>query len=148
MRGSHWSSIGKKVEKYLMLTLCKLYNVENKYFDYSFFVKKKEKKIDREVDFYLINNNKKYSCEVKLMGKGNPESADAIIARDSQIFIADTLSEQNKNQCDKLGINWVSLHEKEGFRKFEFILMKLKIPYINFQGDLDNTLLSILNKLL
>ena len=36
------------------------------------------------------------------MGKGNPESADAIIARNTNVFVADTLSTQNKNQCDEL----------------------------------------------
>jgi hypothetical protein len=38
-----------------------------------------------------LNNGKEYLCEVKLTGKGNPESADVIIARDSNIFVADTL---------------------------------------------------------
>ncbi|MBI5682045.1 MAG: CfrBI family restriction endonuclease [Deltaproteobacteria bacterium] len=32
------------------------------------------------------------------MGKCNPESADAVIARDSKVFIADKLSETNKRQ--------------------------------------------------
>ena len=38
----------------------------------------------REVDFYLIGKKpeKRYRCEVKLMGKGNPEGADVIHARD------------------------------------------------------------------
>ena len=49
----------------------------------------------REVDFYLINDDKFYRCEVKLMGKGNPESADAIFARESSIFVADKLSDLN-----------------------------------------------------
>ena len=38
------------------------------------------------------------------MGQGNPESADAIIARDSDLFVADTLSQQNKDQCDERDI--------------------------------------------
>ena len=56
---------------------------------------------EREIDFYLVNNNQNYKCEVKLMGKGNPESADAVIARDSKIFVADKISDLNKNQLDK-----------------------------------------------
>ena len=43
------------------------------------------------------------------MGKGNPESADVVIARDSNIFIADTLSKQNKAQLNSLGIK-IMLH--------------------------------------
>ena len=87
-----------------MLVLCKLYSVDEKYYNASHFVKDRGKKVDREVDFYLINEGKEYLCEVKLMGKGNPEGADAIIARNTDIFVADTLSQQNKNQCDQLGI--------------------------------------------
>ncbi len=36
---------------------------------------------EREIDFYLINNGENFRCEVKLMSKCNPESADAFIAR-------------------------------------------------------------------
>ncbi|MBQ9486337.1 MAG: hypothetical protein IJU91_00850 [Selenomonadaceae bacterium] len=32
------------------------------------------------------------------MGKDNPESFSAVIARNSDVFIADTLSFQNKNR--------------------------------------------------
>ncbi len=48
---------------------------------------------DREVDFKLYNKDrsKVYRVEVKLMSKDNPESADAVIARDTDIFIAYTL---------------------------------------------------------
>ena len=31
---------------------------------------------EREIDFYLTDKSKDFLCEVKLMGKGNPESAD------------------------------------------------------------------------
>ncbi len=32
---------------------------------------------------YNVDKTKEYRVEVKLMGKGNPEFADAVIARDS-----------------------------------------------------------------
>ncbi|MDR0391237.1 MAG: CfrBI family restriction endonuclease [Planctomycetaceae bacterium] len=147
LRGGLWSTAGKRAEKYLMLALCKLYKVDNKYFDASHFVKNKGKKVDREVDFYLLNNGNEYLCEVKLMGKGNPESADAVIARDTNIFIADTLSQQNKNQLEKLNINWVALREPEGFRRFKSVLDKLNIPHKDFKDDLDETLNMILSEL-
>ena len=63
----------------------------------------------REVDFDLKNGNEKFRCEVKLMGKGNPESADAVIARDSKVFVADKLSDLNKEQLDERGVEWVEL---------------------------------------
>ncbi|MDR2058457.1 MAG: hypothetical protein LBP83_09315 [Dysgonamonadaceae bacterium] len=48
-------------------------------------------KVDREIDFYLLSNGKEYLWEVKLMGKGDPESVDAIIVRNSNVFVANTL---------------------------------------------------------
>jgi hypothetical protein len=147
LRGGLWSTAGKSAEKYLMLTLCKLYKVDEKYYDASHFVKDKGKKVDREIDFYLLNNGNEYLCEVKLMGKGNPESADAVIARDTNVFIADTLSQQNKNQCEKLNINWFALREPEGFRRFKSVLEKLTIPHKDFKGNLDETLNTILSEL-
>jgi len=148
LRGGLWSTAGKSVEKCLMLVLCKLYSVDEKYYNASHFVKDRGKKVDREVDFYLLNEGKEYLCEVKLMGKGNPESADAIIARDTDIFVADTLSQQNKNQCDKLGIIWIALRDKDGYKKFKLALEKLNIPHKNYNGVLENDLQNILEKLI
>jgi len=148
LRGGLWSTAGKSAEKYLMLTLCRLYQVSENNYDASHFVKDKGKKVDREIDFYLLNNGKEYLCEVKLMGKGNPESADAIIARDTNVFVADTLSQQNKNQCDQLGVNWIALRDKDGYRKFGKVLQKLNIPHADYKGDLEKDLPQILNELL
>ena len=147
LRGGLWSTAGKSAEKYLMLTLCKLYQVPENNYDASHFVKDKGKKVDREIDFYLLNNGKEYLCEVKLMGKGNPESADAIIARDTNVFVADTLSQQNKNQCDQLGVNWIALRDKDGYKRFGLALEKLNIPHMDYNGDLDIDLPKILNEL-
>ena len=130
-----------------MLTLCKLYQVPESNYDAKHFVKDKGKKVDREIDFYLLEKDNKYLCEVKLMGKGNPESADAIIARGTNIFVADTLSQQNKNQCDELGIHWIALRDVNGFRKFKSILEKLQIPYNDYKGNLDEDLPNILKTL-
>lgn len=147
LRGGLWSTAGKSVEKHLMVTLCKLFKVPEENYDSNHFVKDKGKKVDREVDFYLINDSNKYLCEVKLMGKGNPESADAIIARDTDVFVADTLSTQNKNQCDQLDINWIALREKGGFRKFSLVLKKLNIPYTEFEGELNLEVSRILDEI-
>ena len=147
LRGGLWSTAGKSAEKYLMLALCKLYKVPKENYDASHFVKDKGKKVDREIDFYLLNDEKQYLCEVKLMGKGNPESADAIIARDSNVFVADTLSQQNKNQCNQLGVQWVALRDKDGYKRFKLALEKLDIPHTEYIGSLDNDLPIILNEI-
>lgn len=148
LRGELWSTVGKRTEKYLMLTLCELYKVKKENYNAETFVKNKKLDVDREIAFYFINKRKKYKCEVKLMGQGNPESADTIIARESNIFVADTLSKQNKNQCDKLGIQWVACRDKEGYKRFKLALDKMKIPYTDYQGDLNKDLPKILNRLL
>ncbi|MDR0978113.1 MAG: CfrBI family restriction endonuclease [Endomicrobium sp.] len=54
LRGGLWSTTGKNVEKYLMLALCKLYNVNKQYYDASHFTKDIHKDVDREVDFYFF----------------------------------------------------------------------------------------------
>lgn len=148
LRGGAWSTMGKKVEKYLMLTLCKLYQVDERFYNAEHFVRNRQLAFDREIDFYLKNNGKQYKCEVKLMGQGNPESADAIMARDSDVFVADTLSVQNKNQCDALGVSWVALKDPNGYKRFKLVLERFGIPYVDYNGDLATDLDSILNKLL
>ena len=139
LRGGLWSSAGKRVEHPLMLTLCKLYSVDESNYK-AVFKKDKNKGFDREVDFYLIKDSKEYLCEVKLMGRGNPESADAVIARATNVFVADKLSTQNKNQLDSLGINWVELRCGNGYRKFKKVLEILGIPHNDYEGDLEKDL--------
>ena len=137
LRGGLWSTAGKRVEKPLMITLCKLYEVPKE--NYCIKVKSEtisEIDFEREIDFYLINGKKQFKCEVKLMGKGNPESADAVIARDSAIFIADKLSDTNKKQLDSLIIEWVELRDRNGYKRFKNILENLKIPHRELSGDI------------
>ena len=132
LRGGAWSSIGKRVEKPLMLALCEKCGVKQEFINAEIFSKNKELDFDREVDFKLYNfdKSKEYRVEVKLMGKGNPESADVVIARDSHIFIADTLSEQNKRQLESLGIEFLELkNNKNILSDFMQILQSLGIPY-------------------
>lgn len=147
LRGGLWSTAGKSVEKHLMLALCKLYQVPENNYDATHFVKDKGKKVDREIDFYLLNRGQKYLCEVKLMGKGNPESADAIIARNTNVFVADTLSTQNKNQCDQLGVHWIALRDQKGYQRFGQTLQALGIPHQPYNGNLNDDLPKIVESL-
>lgn len=131
LRGGAWSAIGKRIEKPLLIKLCKICGVSEKNYNAENFVRDRNLDFDREVDFKLIGK-KEYRCEVKLMGGGNPESADAVIARNSDIFVADTLSKQNKNQLDSLGICWLEMknHSHEDIlNQFRKILTKLEIPF-------------------
>lgn len=148
LRGGLWSTAGKRAEKYLMLTLCKLYKVSPNNYNAEHFVKNRELDVDREIDFYLKNKGKEYKCEVKLMGQGNPESADVIIARDSDVFVADTLSQQNKNQCEQRDVCWVACRDTDGYKRFKLALDKFGIPYTDYNGNLDKDLPKILDELL
>jgi hypothetical protein len=151
LRGGLWSTAGKRVEKPLMQTLCKLYSVSES--NYSIHFKgKKVKTVDeidfeREIDFYLSNGGNQYKCEVKLMGKGNPESADAVIARDSKVFVADKLSDLNKTQLNSLNVLWVELRNENGFQGFEKVLRNLKIPFKNPTKSLDEQLEKIFKEI-
>lgn len=144
LRGGLWSTAGKQVEKPLMITLCKLFNVPQKHYDQSRLPVSM-----REVDFYLIGDtdNDRFRCEVKLMGKGNPESADAVIARDSKVFVADKLSELNKTQLTQLGIEWVELRNSDGFKRFATVLRNLKIPHSQVSDNMDQRLSEIFKEI-
>ena len=133
IRGGAWSAIGKRVEKPLMLTLCAIFNVPKENYDVK--IKRKTANEDdflREIDFYLRKdqiNSSQFKCEVKLMGHGNPESADAVIARDSSVFVADKLSDTNKKQLNSLKVKWVELRSENGFMRFGDVLTDLGIPH-------------------
>ena len=140
LRGALWSTAGKQVEKPLMTTLCALFRVPLKYFNQS-VPSASTGQVIREADFYLgSNTGVSHRCEVKLMGKGNPESVDAPIARGSKVFVADTLSDQNKTQLDESGIQWVELRDENGYKQFEQVLMALSIPYQPFEGEVEEAL--------
>ena len=138
LRGGLWSSAGKRVEKPLMQTLCKLYGVLEK--NYALKIRGqdiKEDEFEREIDFYLVDGENHYKCEVKLMGRGNPESADAVIARDSKVFVADKLSNTNKKQLSSLKVEWVELRSDRGFERFGVVLNNLKIPHTKPPNDIE-----------
>lgn len=149
LRGGLWSTAGKRVEKPLMQTLCKLFDVNDSNYSLTINgVEIGEDDFEREIDFYLVDNRgNNHKCEVKLMGRGNPESADAVIARDSKVFIADKLSETNKKQLNSLHIEWVELRSDDGFKKFEKVLDSLGIQHDNLQENIDDQLESIFNEI-
>lgn len=147
LRGGLWSTAGKRVEKPLMQTLCELYGVATE--NYSLKIKGKaieEDDFEREIDFYLVDGKKQHKCEVKLMGRGNPESADAVIARDSRVFVADKLSDTNKKQLKSRKVEWVELRSKGGFKRFETVLDNLKIPHGKLSDNIDKELELVFKK--
>ena len=148
LRGGLWSTAGKRVEKPLMQTLCMLYQVPKENYKMRLInMAVSEETFVREIDFYLCNEGIDYKCEVKLMGKGNPESADAVIARASAVFIADKLSDTNKAQLDSLNVNWVELRGNNGYKRFKNLLDNLSIPHTDYNGDPDEDLPEIFDQI-
>lgn len=139
-QGGLWSAAGKQVEKPLMMTLCALFQVPIKYYDQRNFPDSA-----RESDFFLFDDARiGYRCEVKLSGKGNPESADSIFARKGKILVADTISTTMKQEMDNNNILWVELRTENGYKRFEEILNELSIPCQPFRGNLQKDLDKIL----
>ena len=148
LRGGLWSTAGKRVEKPLMQTLCRLYGVPEENYKSELKGAGGQEAFTREIDFYLIKDGSNHKCEVKLMGKGNPESADAVIARESKVFVADKLSGTNKRQLDSLGVEWVELRDVHGFERFKTVLENLGIPFTDIDpGNLESDIERIFNEI-
>ena len=136
IRGGAWSGLGKRLELPLMLTLAKLFQIPRDCYSGKGLTGE-----SREVDFHFINRaGDQFYCEVKLMGKGNPESADSTIARRSNIFIAHTLSERNKSQLNNRGHHWVELGAPDGYQRMHTVFDYLGVPCAPFSGDLEAAL--------
>jgi len=126
LRGGAWSSIGKQIEGPLMEVMCRAFKVCDKYFARSI----QDDRALREVDFYLLpSSDCPVKCEVKLMGRDNPESADAVVARSSKVFVASKLSELNKTQLNRQKVLWTELQTPFGFLRFGKTLKYYDIPY-------------------
>lgn len=131
IRDGAWSAIGKRVEKPLVDELCRRSGVPEEFIDRENFRRDRNLPYDRETDYRLKSiSGKTYRVEVKLMGRGNPESADMTIARDTDIFIADTLSEQSQSQLKERGTEYLTLRGNSRIiPDFVKILDRLNIPH-------------------
>src|SRR3989338_5137846 len=85
--------------------------------------------------------------EIVIEASNNPESADAVIARDSKVFIADKLSDTNKKQLNSLKVEWVELRDKDGYKRFKKALENLNIPHKDFKGDANKELERIFSEI-
>ena len=136
IRDGAWRTVCKQVEGPLMETLCRLFMVDETYFTRALA----DDGSIREVDYYLLPpDGRQIPCEVKLMGKGNPESADGALARASLVFVASTLSETNTTQLDEQGILWTQLQTHNGFLRFQQTLQQLGIPHTPLPDKEDYT---------
>jgi len=131
IRGGIYSSLGQQIEKPLMLTLSRMVKIPEEYY------KKSNNYEDRrQTDFHYFINDQKINCEVKLMGKGNPESANSASARYTHIFIANKISDLQKEELKKKRILWLETQGNDNLLEdFCEILKELEIPHTHFKGN-------------
>ena len=146
LSGGIWSSVGKQTEGVLMLTLCDLFSVAKEHYDLHQKRSDREDNVDREIDFFLVNGKTRNKCEVKLIGRGNPENADAVIARGSKVYVADTMSKQNITQMNSRKVLWVHLKATEGYLRFGTVLEKLGIPHKPYRGNLEKQIGGVIER--
>ncbi len=132
IKGGTWSSLGKRVEAPLLETMCRLFQVPDANYE------RGNRNEIREIDFCLKNRaGETKKCEIKLMGKGNPEGADATHARGSDVFIASDISDTAKTQLNDEQVEWVQLRENFGFTRFGTVLKNLNVPHKKLPKNAD-----------
>lgn len=135
IRGGAWSAINGQLEAPLMETLCRMFEVDPRFYAYS----SRDNDSVREVDFYLLPpDGGRARCEVKLMAAGNPENSDGLIARSGRVFVATALSEQNQTVCDNDDTMWTQLQTANGFLRFQNTLSELGIPHTHLDENEDH----------
>lgn len=122
IRGGMWSTAGKQLERPLMATLCLLHDVNDRFWRIA-----GPDEYPHQIDFVLQSHGRQYLCEVKLMGKGNPESAKAAHAHNASLLVADRLSDQARKSLAKNNIEWVELAALSGYKRFGDILDRFNI---------------------
>lgn len=141
IRGGAWSSIGKALEVPLMESLCLMFGADRRCWR-----RAEEEESHHQIDFVLQSHGKPYLCEVKLMGKGNPESAKAAYAHNASLLVGDRISEQAKTYLAKNRIEWVAMAEPSGWKRFGAVLGEFNIDNEGARGlaDLDEVLDEVL----
>jgi len=124
IRAGYWSALGNAVERPLMRTLCELHHVPRQHWRDA-----EKNEFPHQIDFVLMNHGHQYLVEVKLSGKGNPESAKAAHAHNASLLVGDRLSDQAKNALTKNRVEWVELAASNGYQRFGHVLMQFSIPH-------------------
>lgn len=124
LRGGTWSSLGKQAEVPLMETLCEMFGVPEQHRRAPGTGEGRH-----QTDYTLIKDAMIYRCEVKLTGKGNPEGLPLAPARGARLLVADQMSDQTKQTCDEMNVEWVELASQGGWLRFGCALDSFNVPY-------------------
>lgn len=136
IRGGYYSSVGKGIEKPFMRIIVSLLEID----EGNFYFKDDQDCPDtnRDTDFFFVNEDGDIlAVEIKLMGRGNPESADGAIARNANIFFAYKLSDSNKTNLSNLGIYYIELIGGNFLEKLYDVLEDNNVPFTCFTGSED-----------
>jgi hypothetical protein len=135
IRGGAWSSLGKNIEAPLMNAFVSILKVDPAYY---YQDGEEFPETFRETDFFFkTKGGDPIPVEIKLMGKGNPESTDGAIARESKIFFAVKLSDSNKVNLRAHGIPFIEFSNGQSIQMLEEVFSSLEIPYTSIANDLD-----------
>lgn len=124
LRGGMWSALGNAVERPLMRTLCELHAVSPRHWRDA-----EPGEFPHQIDFVLMSQGHQFLVEVKLSGKGNPESAKAAHAHSASLLVGDRLSTQAKSALRRNRVEWIELAAPGGYQAFSRVLGEFNIPH-------------------
>ncbi len=124
IRGGMWSAVGNAVERPLMRTLCELHHVSPRHWRDA-----EPNEFPHQIDFVLMHEGHQHLVEVKLSGKGNPESAKAAHAHSASLLVGDRVSAQAKQSMERNRVEWVELAAPSGYMRFARALKAFHIPH-------------------
>lgn len=139
IRGQVYSSIGKRLEKKILLYFCQKLNVPEQYYNDKRFQKNALKQAkngyDREYDFLFYTKDKeKVPVQVKLTMKENSNLSDQALYERSPLFIVWELMPGVRAQLMQQKINFIELKNhrlQENTEKMRTLLKKLNVPFLN-----------------
>ena len=141
IRGGMWSAVGNGVEKPLMRVLCALFSVDRERHRAA-----KHKEFAAQIDYVLKGIDELKLVEVKVSGKGNPETAKAAVAHKAALYVGDRIGETSRRILEEEEIEWVELGARLGYQRFGRALEAFDIPHQTPENldDLDSILDTIL----
>ena len=132
------SAVGKNVEKPLLSTICRLLRVDPGLWNQASLLIPVQTR--REVDYYIMNQDRAHKCEVKLNGKSKLKSPDVILARRTEFLVAENIPWDFRIELDERNIQWISLSDGDILEQFGNMLDHFEIAYHRFEGDLNEAL--------
>ena len=109
--------------------------------------KKPHTEIFSEVQFWQVIDrldwSKKTAADILA-----PASAFLATLPIASIYLfADKLSDKNKEQANRLGVQWIELRTEDGYKRFKNVLQTLNVPHSELTEELTARLETILKEI-